>query len=136
MGKYYSVFTIEELNKRWQQKNPTGCIWQDTNKSNTYCVVYKSESKVYDYKCSNLYQLAEKLKLTTEEENLIKQNKVKLTCGCIFHKSNLSDKFYCENCFTVLRQPKESEIITEDIFFGGYQKAIIANNKVKFESIN
>ena len=57
--------TLEALVKIWKTK--TGGELYSSSK-NTYSVTYNNnlQSKVYDYKCSNLLKLAEKLKIVSE----------------------------------------------------------------------
>lgn len=53
-------------------KNPNGVIYRHSNKNKVF-VAFTAEGKVYDYISSNLHQVAEKLKLITENHCYIYQ---------------------------------------------------------------
>ena len=57
--------TLKQLEKLWKQVNPKGCIFKQDGR---YQVAYTDGGKCYGYTASNLYRLAVKLKLMTEEQ--------------------------------------------------------------------
>lgn len=59
-------YTLKQLNELFKKSYPTGQIWRD--QGNNYNVAYETQGKVYNYYCTNLYQLALKLKLTTNDD--------------------------------------------------------------------
>ena len=59
---------VSILNQLWQQVNPMGEIERHPARKGSFRVTYQSAGKVYEYRASSVYALAERLDLIPESD--------------------------------------------------------------------
>lgn len=101
---------MQILADAFRAKYPGGTLCRTGR--NAYYVAYRPEGKMYTYRCRDLYALAERLGLATQEVTDAMQGVRRLPCcGRVVDEG--WDEYRCPACHHEFRRPTAAELETE-----------------------